>query len=224
MLAPKDKTRTLAMSKLIRGEGKKVGSTNSSPRVESSLTMRPHWKMERKLVIPLTAVFMACGGGGSHPPDAGAGGADTTNLTFIDGGGINQWIIGGAYSGSFQNLSEAVQLFQGTVQWSLSGTNDLTDDPVDISVFVNFDVSPVEGTTYNFSNVSAANITIHKKQSTLGGSWVADNSPTAGSMSLDFTHVVDMPAYSHGTLQAILKANAANLASERGDVALTLVF
>ena len=43
-------------------------------------------------------------------------------------------------------------------------------------------------------------------------------------MSLVFSHVVDMPAYAHGTLQAILKASAANLTAERGDVALTLVF
>jgi hypothetical protein len=98
------------------------------------------------------------------------------------------------------------------------------DDPVDISVFVNFDVSPAEGTTYDFSNVSAVSITVHKKQSTTGGSWVADNSPVAGRMSLVFSHVVDMPAYAHGTLQAILKANTTNLASERGDVALTLIF
>ena len=187
--------------------------------------MHTYWGMKRIVVIVLTIALAACGGGNSHAPDAGpAASTDTSNLTYLDGGAINQWILGGAYSGSFQNFTEAAQLFQGTSQWSLSGENDNDADPVDISVFINFDVSPVEGTTYDFSNVSAANITVQKKQSTPGASWVADTSPKAGRMSLVFTHAVDMPAYSHGTLQAILKASPTNVASERGEVALTLVF
>jgi hypothetical protein len=181
------------------------------------------WKIRRKAVVAFATGFMACGCGSGHSPAAGAG-ADASNLAFIGGGAVNQWVVAGAYSGSFQNATEAAQLFRGTVQWSLSGANDNPDDPVDISVFVNFDVSPVEGTTYDLSNVSAASITLHEKQSATGGTWAADSSPQAGRMSLVFSHVVDMPAYSHGTLQTILKAGAANLPAERGDIALTLIF